>query len=250
MGMMKTHLMKLIVLTLLALPAAAHADPELIREADELFAQRTETTGAHEALQLYEQAVSTQTQVEALWKAARACHWVADNAATKKDKVLFFEKGIALAEKAVALEPKSVEAHFWLGGLYGSYGETKGVLKSLSLVKPIRREMESVNRLNDKFQGGAGYRVLGIVDYKVPGFAGGSKKRALEQLNKALAIDPANAFNHYYAAEFFATAGNDKKKAAEHLDALSKLAPTDDVDAADLKMIQARGERLKAQTGT
>ncbi len=222
-----------------------------LTKADQLYAQRTETTGAAEALALYEQAAAANpSEVAPLWKAARATYWLADHAKAKKEKIALFEKGIAIAKKAVELDPKSIEAHFWLGGLYGSYGEVKGVMKSLALVKPIRQEMNAINQLDEKFQGGAGYRVLGIVDYKVPGIAGGSKKRAREQLEKAVAMDPSNAFNQYYMAEFLGTAGGDKKKALEHLDILKGLTPTADVDAADLKMMKERGERLRGQIGT
>lgn len=230
---------------------AGRAAADSIEQADELYAARTETTGAEKALVVYEEILTKEpNSVEVLWKAARSCFWMGDHAADKKQKVADFEKGIAYAKRAVEIEPRSVDAHFWLAGLWGSYGETKGVLKSLSLVKPIRKELETVNRLNDRYQGGAGYRVLGIVDYKVPGFAGGSKKRAIEQLNKALTIDPSNAFNHYYAAEYFATAGGDKMKAVEHLDTLKDLETNDDVDAPDLKSIQTKGENLRRQIGT
>jgi tetratricopeptide (TPR) repeat protein len=244
---MKKILLPLLGLLLLTGRAAA----ETIEQADELYAARTETAGADKALFAYEAILAKEpNSVEALWKTARACFWIADHASDKKKKIADFEKGIAYVKRAVEIEPKSVEAHFWLAALWGSYGETKGVLKSLSLLKPIRKELETVNRLNDRYQGGAGYRVLGIVDYKVPGIAGGSKKRALEQLNKALTIDPSNPFNHYYAAEYFATAVDDKAKALEHLDLLRNLATNDDVDAPELKSIQTKGENLRRQLGT
>lgn len=217
----------------------------LIAQGDAFFGIRTEDRGAEEAMAAYENALKkADAQVEAFWKAARAAHWVADNSKEKKTKVIWFEKGIAYAKKAIALEPRSVEAHFWLGANYGSYGESRGVLKSLALVKPIRNEMETVIRLDDKYQGGAGYRVLGVVDYKVPPFAGGSKKRALENLNKAMGIDSTNAFNLYYLAEYFEAMG-DRYKALAQLSLLEKCTPTLDVDAPDLKSIQEKGKKLK-----
>lgn len=222
-------------------------DMDMIAAADALYAKRTETAGAAEALVMYEKAAAAiTTSAVPLWKSARACHWIADHATVRAEKIATFEKGIAYAERAIDMDPKSVEAHFWLGALWGSYGESRGVLKSLSLVGPIRREMDTVVRLNDRYQGGAGYRVLGIVDYKVPGFAGGSKRRAAEQLNKSLVIDPENAFNRFYMAEYCVTVG-DKAKAIENLDALANLEPTDDVDAAELKSIQAKGTALRAK---
>ena len=249
--MLQKENMRKLFLACLMLPLLGPAEePSLMELADKIFSTRTPETGADEALALYEKELQTQpTSAEAQWKAARACYWLADHGKSKKEKIKKFEQGIAFAEKAVALDPKSTDAHFWLSGLYGSYGELKGVLKSLALLKPIRTELHTINRLDDHYQGGAGYRILGIVDYKVPGFAGGSKKRARELLNKALAIDPNNPFNRYYMAEFLATAAGDKKTAREHLLILKDLAVNEDVDAPDLDQIKKKGEKLMTQIG-
>lgn len=236
---------KLFLLGALLVSPLTAAPADTIQQADGIFAARTDFSGAEQALSLYKKVMEENPDnIEAQWKAARAIYWIADHSTSTKDKLRLFEEGIKMAEKTVQLDPKSVDAHFWLGGLYGSYGETKGVLKSLALVKPIRREMDAINRLDDTYQGGAGYRVMGIVDYKVPGFAGGSRKRAIENLNKALEIDPNNAFTRFYLAEYFQLTKN-KAKALEHLDALEKIEPTKDVDAPDLKMMKARGAELR-----
>ncbi len=222
----------------------------LLNEGDAIYSVRTENTkNASDAIEAYEKALQKDSsQADALWKAARAAHWAGDHAETPKEKIAWYEKGIDFAKRGILLKPSSVESHFWLGANYGSYGEYKGVLKSLSLVKPIRREMESVVRLDNRYQGGGGYRVLGVVDYKVPGFAGGSKKRALENLMKAVEIDPANAFNQYYLAEYYDVV-DDRYKAFTHLDELDKLTPTSDVDAADLKFVQQKGKKLRKKLG-
>lgn len=221
----------------------------LVSQGDAFFGIRTVDRGGPEAIAAYENAMQKdETLLEAFWKAARAAHWIADNSTDKKTKVTWFEKGIEYAKRAIALEPRSVEAHFWLGANYGSYGESRGVLKSLALVKPIRNEMEAVVRLDDKYHGGAGYRVLGVVDYKVPPFAGGSKKRALENLNKAMGIDATNAYNLYYMAEYYEIM-NDRYKALDQLAQLEKCTPSVDVDAPDLKSIQEKGKKLHKKLG-
>ena len=103
-----------------------------------------------------------------------------------------------------------------------------------------------MNRVNEHYQGGAGHRVLGIVDYKVPGIAGGSRKRAIENLTKALAIGPDNPFNHYYLAECLLELGR-KDEARTHLDAVARVGTSADVDAPDLASIQAKGAALRAK---
>ena len=239
-----------IALFSFALPAAAAADTATagywLKEGDDRYAARTAESGAEEALAAYLKAVESAPESgEARWKAARALYWLGDHAKTRRDSRMYFKAGIEQAEKAVEAAPRSPDAHFWLAGLYGSYGEARGVLKSLFLVKPIRRELEAILEINERYQGGAAHRVLGIVDYKVPGFAGGNKRRAEERLLKALEIDATNAFNHFYLAEFYALTGK-TKQALAHLKKIDDLGPNRDVDAADLASVKEKARRLRA----
>jgi tetratricopeptide (TPR) repeat protein len=242
--------MKYIVffaLVALCMPALTGAAPSSLAEVDALYSKRLEGGNAAKALEGYENAVKENpTSVEALWKASRAAWWVGDNLTDRKEKMARFQRGIDLAQAAVKADPNSADAHYWLSANYGSFGETKGILKSLFLVKPIRHELNEVNRIDDKFQGGAGYRILGIVDYKVPGFAGGSKKRALEGLKKSLAMDPKSPFTRYYLAEYYSVIG-DKTKSREQLDILDTLTPGDYFDEADVVMMKRKGEKLRKE---
>lgn len=230
------------LIVLLAFTARA-ADPEIVA-GDAAFAARTASAGADVALAHYEKAFTGPDGATARWKAARALHWLGDQATDKKAKTAYFEKGIEGAKAAVAASPDRPEARFWLAALYGSYGEARGVLKSLKLVGPMREQLDAVNRIDEKYQGGGALRVLGVIDYKVPGFAGGSKKRAIERLEKCIAIDPSNAYNQYYMAEGLAEVGR-KKEAIAHLDALATLGTNVDVDGPDLANIRAKGEALR-----
>ena len=83
--------------------------------------------------------------------------------------------------------------------------------------------------------------MLGVVDYKVPGFIGGSKKRAKEELEKAVAMDPNNPFTHYYLAEFYKITGDAAKKKAE-IDALRTLLVSPDL-VPEQKMLQEKADR-------
>lgn len=236
--------MLVLLVFLLALPAAAQTSTgTFLRQADAAYALRNDPAQAKVALDIYEQAINTPgVNAEIYWKASRTAWWIGEHAAARKEKLEDFKKGAALAKEALARNPDQIEAHFWLAANDGSYGEAKGVLKSLSMVKPIRREMAEVIRLNDHFLGGGGYRVLGVVDYKVPGIAGGNKKRALEELNKAKAIDPRDPFTHYYLAEYFKVTG-DKPRARAELEALQHLTAPPETQP-ELWMMQKKGEAL------
>jgi tetratricopeptide (TPR) repeat protein len=214
----------------------------LIAQGDAAYAKRSDLPEAKIALVYYEKAIAAApADGAAYWKASRAAWWLGDHAERSSEKLAYFQKGIDWAKATLAPHPDSVEAHFWLGANYGSFGETKGVLKSLFLVKPIRQEMGEVKRLNDHYLSGGAYRVLGVVDYKVPGFAGGSKKRALEELTTALAIDPNDPFTHYYLAEFYKLTGDKEKSAAEVQTLRTLKVPPE--SQPELEMLQQKANK-------
>ncbi|MGC4075109.1 MAG: hypothetical protein QM760_21930 [Nibricoccus sp.] len=112
-------------------------------------------------------------------------------------------------------------------------------------MKPIRAEMETINQLNDHYQGGAGYRVLGVslITKCQVSAAPAMEKRALEELDKALTISPEHPFNLFYTADYFFTVG-EKQKAAEYLQRLQALQTSAEADHADLLSIQMEGKKL------
>ena len=226
------------------IPVMSRADDgqAMIVRGDAAYAKREDLAQAKIALSEYDSAASASTGsvVEANWKASRVAWWLGEHAATRKERLEYFQSGMAYAQKAIDLDPNRVEPHFWFAGNAGSYGEAKGVLKSLSLVKPIRHAMAEVIRIDDHYLGGGAYRVLGVVDYKVPGFAGGSKTRAEAELKKALGMDPNDPFTHYYLAEFYQLTG-DKDNSRNELEALKTLSvPTDSLP--ELHMLQKRAQ--------
>ena len=217
--------------------------PALIAQADAAYSQRDDVSQAKVAMLSYERAAAQDLSrtAECLWKASRTAWWLGEHGETRAERLSYYQKGIDLAKKVLALNPESVEGHFWLGGNLGSYGEVKGVLKSLSLVKPIRLEMGEVIRRNEHYLNGAAYHVLGAVDYKVPALMGGSKPRAKAELEKALSLGPSDPFNHYYMAEFAKTIG-DKARLQSELAALRTLQVAPE-DAPELKMVLEKAAR-------
>jgi tetratricopeptide (TPR) repeat protein len=224
------------------LPVRAE-EPSLLAQADDAYAKREDLPQAKIAMITYRRLAESNPKmaVEAYWKASRSAWWLGEHAQERAEKLQYFQTGMDLAQRAIALRPYAVEPHFWLGANEGSYGDAKGIMKSLSLVIPIRNEMEEVININDRYMGGGAYRVLGVVDYKVPALMGGSKKRAKEELEKALGMDPNNPFNHYYLAEYYKFTGDKAKKVAE-LVALRTLPVADDL-VPEQKMLQEKADR-------
>jgi tetratricopeptide (TPR) repeat protein len=138
--------------------------------------------------------------------------------APAKEKLGLYQQGVEYGEEAVSLNEDALEGNFWLGVNYGCFGQEKGVLKSLSLIKPIQKCAEKVLELDESYFYGGPWRVLGRIYNKVPGWpvSIGDNRKALECFEAALEFGPKFYLNHLYVAECYQSL-NDKKKAKEHL---------------------------------
>lgn len=194
-------------------------EPEdVIVQGDELYTQMKDMASAKEAQAKYMEALrKTEDKYDAYWRIARILYYIGSHTENKKEKKTIFSQGIYYAKKAIELKPEKPDGHYWLGVNYGVYGETRGVLKSLSLVKPIKKAMNRVIELNHGYEDGGPDRVLGRVYYKLPGFAGGSKKKSLEHLLKSKEFGPDDALTRIYLADTY-LALKEKDKAREELE--------------------------------
>jgi tetratricopeptide (TPR) repeat protein len=206
---------------------------------------------AQEALSKYREAATKAGSYEAFWKLARILYYVGDNTESKKEKKIIFSQGVYFAKRAVGMEPEKPGGHYWLGVNYGVFGETKGVLKSLSLVKPIKEAMNKVIELDRGYEDGGPDRVLGRVYFKVPGIAGGSKKKSLEHLLKSKELGPNDALTRCYLADTFLSL-KEVDKAREELEYVLSMesdprwiAGVDDCKEDAKKMLQKKAFREK-----
>ena len=146
---------------------------------------------------------------------ARVGYWIGDHAALKEEKRRVFQMAIYHGKKAVQAAPERVEGHYWLAVNYGSYGEAKGVLKSLSLVKPLKAELAKVLEIDPAYDEGGADRILGRVFYELPGFIGGDKKKSLEHLLKSRELGPRVGITRIFLADTYLALGEVEKARAE-----------------------------------
>lgn len=191
----------LLILFSFSIPLFCQEPEELIAQGDKLYAEMKDLATAKEARAKYQEAATKARSYESYWKLARILYYIGKNTESKKEKKIIFSQGVYYAKKAVISEPEKPDGHYWLGVNYGVFGETKGVLKSLSLVKPIKEAMNKVIGLDRGYEDGGPDRVLGRVYFKVPGIAGGSKKKSLEHLLKSKELGPNDALTRCYLAD-------------------------------------------------
>jgi len=177
---------------------------DLIAKADEMFLQMSDMETANKALDLYRQALGkTEDKYQAFWRISRIHYFIGTHLDEKKEKQATFAQGVYYGKKAVEAEPEKPDGHYWLAVNNGKYGETKGVMKSLSLVKPIKQSLNKVLELDRTYEDGGADRVLGRVFFKLPGIAGGSKDKSMEHLEKSKELGPDDPVTRVYLAETY-----------------------------------------------
>lgn len=124
------------------------------------------------------------------WLMAKAHLYLGDQ--TDEGRLAIFEAGKSYAEAAVELLPESPHTHYWLSALIGRIGQTRGVLSSLFMVRPMKDALDRVLELDENYADA--HWVLSQLYQEAPGFplSIGNKKLALEHVTIAVNLDPNN----------------------------------------------------------
>jgi tetratricopeptide (TPR) repeat protein len=104
------------------------------------------------------------------------------------EKLRVFKNGIKMAKKAVELAPDDPDAHFFYVANLGSWGETRGVVKSLFLLPEIKKELRLILKLDPDHVYALGMN--GLLYYKIPEFMGGDLRLSEIYLRRAIRLDP------------------------------------------------------------
>ncbi|HEX6904166.1 MAG TPA: hypothetical protein VF789_30930 [Thermoanaerobaculia bacterium] len=249
-----------LVLLLAAAPLTAQGDP--IAAGDAAWARRAEghqgpkaaQGPVSEAVSAYERAVKEQPdRLEGYWKLLRALHYKGEYAtAAKEGKQALFARGKEVAEaaldrlarkaggrqkfdalapaqaaKALAGNPDAPPLLLWAGVHWGLWGDVFGRMAAArqGVGDKVRRYSETLIALDERYENGAGHRVLGRLHTlapKVPLFTGWvDRDKAVAELRRAVTLGPDNLDNHLFLAE--ALLEHHPEKAAEAREILRRL---------------------------
>jgi tetratricopeptide (TPR) repeat protein len=192
---------------------------EVTPSPDALYAHRDEAGQAAKAADLWAKRLAvTPSDFEAAWKLSRARYWIGTNGPAAERRAAL-DSGMDAATKAIALQPKRPEGHFWLAANMGALAESFGMGQGIKYRKPIRASLEEVLRLDPAFQSGSADRALGRWFYKVPGLFGGSNAQSETHLRKSLTYDPQSTASWYFLAETLEDMGRkaDARAALQHV---------------------------------
>jgi len=213
-----------------------------LRDPETLYRDRENLASAREAVAMWSaRAQGNATDFESRWKLARAYYWLGGRG-PQEGRKQDLERGIAAADSAIALRSDRPEGYFWKAANMGALAESFGIRQGIKYRGAIKHALETVLRLDAGFQQGSADRALGRWYFKVPGFAGGSKKKSEEHLRKSLTYNTNSHSSRFFLAETLFAMDRD----AEAREELKKIlaAPIDPEWAPEDREFKKKAESM------
>lgn len=140
----------------------------------------------------------------ALTQLARAAFDWADFPHKDEERAAVADAGIEAARKIIGQAPTNAAAHYWLAMNLGQLARTKS-LGALKLVREMEQELSRAQLLDAHVDFAGPDRSLGLLYRDAPGWPAsiGSKKKALEHLQRAARLHPEFPDNQLALAESF-----------------------------------------------
>ena len=151
----------------------------------------------------------------------------------KERRVQLFERCIAIADQAIALNPNDVRGLFWKSVAMGKMAEDSGIVNAFRMLRPMEKMLLKVVALDEKYENAGAHRALGRMYHKLPGFpiSFGSNQKALAHLKRAHELFPRDVITRAFYAEVLYDEGR-KAEARRHADFVL-ATPIDEEDALE-----------------
>jgi len=212
-----------------------------ISQADQFYSQREDLTRLQQGIVLLRQAITADPgSYDAAWRLAKFDYYLAthiDDAQREQT----FRAGIEAGKTAVQLQGDKPEGHFWLGANYGGSLESE-TISGLATVEDVRKEMETVLKINEGYQDGSAYMVMGLVDLKAPKIVGGDPQKAVGEMERGLRFGSTNAFLRFHLAEGYQAVGR-SADARQQLNTILSMTP-DPNYLPELKEAQTQARQM------
>jgi hypothetical protein len=208
-------MIRLLLLAFLA--QVSRASTLTLEQGDEAFKQRADSSQAYRALDIYRTKwKESPADAGAGWRTGMACQFVGMRLEKDSEKkAALFEEGKTAALRAAEIDDNCAPCHFWAAINMALYGDTIGPIKVLFTLSTIRTHLNRTLELDPGYALAGSYRVLALIEWKLPGILGGDNDRALAYLKKAEEISPHEPLNSLFLARFFRDELNKPEAAQE-----------------------------------
>lgn len=230
--MLLRHLAAGVALLLSAQPALAQTAIDHVALGDSAHAALQPV----EALAHYEQAIAADSNAyEALWKASREAVDLGEFEPDKAKRKEYYAAGERYARRAVAVNPGDAEGHFALARALGRVALSLGKKEKVRYAKEVRAEALAALQIDSLHPGALHVlgrwnaeimRLSGFSRFMAKNFLGGdvfgeaSWNKAVEYMEKSVALDPSRLVHHLDLAEIYwdRNKGDDRERAREQFE--------------------------------
>ena len=207
----------MITLLLVLFSLLAHAGTtDRFATGDAAFRNRADAGNARQALVLYRESYKREPDAASAWRVSMACYFLGFHLKSEpSQKRELFAEGRDAGVAGVGREEPCVACHFWAAVNMALYGNEVGAFKMLTTLTELRAHLHRSLELDPSFAYGGAYRLLGLIEQKLPGILGGNNRRARDYFEKAIAIAPDEPLNYMFMAKLLHDEFNDKTAARE-----------------------------------
>ena len=218
-----------------------------IAQAEQFYAQRDDLVKVRQGIISLNQAlIGEPGNYDASWRLAKFNYYLATHTENSEEREKAFRDGIEAGKVAIKLQDGKPEGHFWLGAMYGAAAQ-KSSVAGLATVEDIRNEMERVLQIDQGYQDGSAYMVLGLVYLNAPQIVGGDPQKAVDEMEKGLRFGKNNAFLHLHLAEAYLKVGR-TPQARQQLNTIISMPPDQDY-LPEYKEAVAEAHKLLEKSG-
>lgn len=183
--------------------ANTNSTGDFVAQADKFYAQREDLTHVREGLVVLRQArAADYNNYDAAWRLAKFNYYLGAHTPNTEESDKAFRDGVEAGRAAVKLQDEKPDGHFWLGANLGGQAQ-KSSLSGLASTEEIRREMETVIKLDEGYMAGSAYMALGQVELELPRLMGGDPQKAVEYFEKGLKFGENNLLLHLNLAKAY-----------------------------------------------
>jgi hypothetical protein len=241
-----------LLVSALLRPAPALAAPPALADTlarlDAVHARRDEPGARAEGRRLADAALAqAPADYGALWRAARALFDESDAPQLSDDqRSRLGQQAYDLAQRAIALNSNDAAAQYWAALSIGRYAEKMGVISAISkgIEGKFKRPLERATALDVSYDHGSIPVVWAAYYLEMP-WPKRDRDKAAKELQRALAINPANLRARLYQARI--AADTDHPDVARALLAAIAAAPVGRYDAPEEREVKKEAAAMAAK---
>lgn len=215
---------------------------DLIKQADDFYAQRNEAGNLRKAVEAITRAKNADSKnFEVQWKFAKYNFFLSKQLEDEKEIDEMLKDGYDAGIYASKMEPSKPDGFFWAAANLGERSKRSPITVGIKSTTEIRELMNKVIEIQPNYQGASAFDVLALVELGSR-LTGGKPEKAVEYLQKALEYEKENGYIYLHLAQAYLATKN-KPEAKKNLDYIFKMKDNP-AFALERKEVEAEAKKL------